>query len=197
MYTCDAFLIFAPIRRSSVKQGAASAGDRHLLPDHVGPNSLQWRPQRSISSLQKQIRCAGLKATAVTGRLLDQQSSGVDMAQYGKSPSGVTVDLGLFTASGGDGDDVFIAIGGIPSIEDVTGSGKGDTLIGNGFNNRLVAGGGDDTVDATQGGADIVTGSAGNDALDVQDTIADDTVNGGAGTDTCSLDPGDLSSLCP
>lgn len=47
-------------------------------------------------------------------------------------------------------------------------------------------------------GSDVICGFGGNDTINSVDTIFNDFVDGGTGTDTCTLDPGvDFSINCP
>ena len=94
-------------------------------------------------------------------------ASGTDTAAYADSDAGVTVDLGSSSASGGHATGDVLS-----SIENLTGSGFGDTLTGDSGANVL----------SGLGGADFLYGGAGNDTLD-----------GGAGID--SLYGGDGSDL--
>ena len=91
---------------------------------------------------------------------------GMDTASYRGSDAAVTVNLATGDASGGHaaGDTVL-------DIENLEGSGHGDSLTGDGASNRLDGGAGDDTL-AGGGGNDRLMGGAG-----------DDTVQGGAGND--------------
>jgi Ca2+-binding RTX toxin-like protein len=73
---------------------------------------------------------------------------GVDAADYREASAGVTVNLAMNTATGGDGSDTLI------SIESVRGSvGYGDSLTGNSGSNTIEGLGGDDTLTGG-GGAD-------------------------------------------
>ncbi|KAA1421286.1 hypothetical protein F0U44_02955 [Nocardioides humilatus] len=79
--------------------------------------------------------------------------------------------------SAGEADDLI-------GIEDATGGGKADTIVGTAGPNTLLGGGAGDTI--TDGpGADDVNGGGGNDTF-VQAVTVDngDTFNGGPGTDT-------------
>ena len=85
--------------------------------------------------------------------------AGFDHANYATSPSAVTVNLTTGTGSGGDaaGDT-------LNSIERVTGSAFGDTLIGRSSSETLFGGNGGDTLNGA-GGSDGLNGQAGQDIL--------------------------------
>jgi Ca2+-binding RTX toxin-like protein len=90
-----------------------------------------------------------------------------DVLSYEHAPSAVQIDLGLSTASGGDGADVLM---GSPLY--VIGSRYGDDLIGDENGNILVGGPGRDTMDGA-GYYDTLYPGRG-----------DDTLDGGPGSDT-------------
>lgn len=101
--------------------------------------------------------------------VLDGGDGNDDAISYDTSDTGVSVNLEQSTASGGDAEgDV------IQSIENLEGSWKADTLVGNALDNDLSGLGGDDWLD----------GGAGNDHL--VGGIGTNTLNGGAGSDTAS-----------
>lgn len=84
---------------------------------------------------------------------------GTDLADYGASAAGVTVDLTAGTGAGGDAtDDTLI------SIENVNGSQQDDTLIGSDANNFFTGNLGNDTIEG-RGGADTMDGSNGINTL--------------------------------
>jgi Ca2+-binding RTX toxin-like protein len=98
--------------------------------------------------------------------------SGNDTASYASSAGGVNVNLATGVGSNNDAQgDVFV------SIENLTGSSFGDTLVGDGSANVLAGGRGNDSL----------SGGAGNDTLDGGDN--DDVLVGGAGANL--LDGGD------
>ncbi len=108
---------------------------------------------------------------------------GIDTASYSSSSKGVRVNLGL---TGTDAQVDFDtpnqneAVGDIlNNIENLIGSGEGDTLTGNNLANVLRGGGGDDRLDG-RGDNDHLIGDKGN-----------DTLIGGAGTDTYVFNAGD------
>ncbi|MGQ7793183.1 M10 family metallopeptidase C-terminal domain-containing protein [Faunimonas sp. B44] len=104
---------------------------------------------------------------------------GIDEASYATAVAGVNVDLALAgaQATGGAGTDTLIA------IENLTGSGFGDTLFGNGAANVIRGGAGNDTLGGRNGDDNLV-GDAGNDILDGGN--GNDILDGGAGTDEAS-----------
>ncbi len=99
---------------------------------------------------------------------------GVDTAAYDLSTAGVIVRLGGVNTGGDAQDDTLIG------IENLTGSGLGDTLVGDARANTLTGGLGGDTLQGGDGndrllggdGVDVLQGGAGRDTLD-----------GGAGSD--------------
>lgn len=118
----------------------------------------------------------------------------IDTVDYSAAAGGpVTVDLALVGPQviGADqGSDTLI------SIENIIGSGLGDTLKGNDFANRIDAGNGGDSV-LGRGGNDLLIGGTGPDTIDAGD--GDDTVAGGIGNDSLiggvGIDTADYSSL--
>ena len=89
---------------------------------------------------------------------------GFDRAMYGYAPVGMDIDISN-PASGtasdgaaGNDDDTLML------IENITGTSKNDTIIGNAFSNSFFGTGGDDFLDGAEG---------------------NDTLDGAGGTDTC------------
>ena len=101
--------------------------------------------------------------------------SGTDTSDYSASTSGVTVNLGTGTASGGDaaGDT-------LSGIESVTGTAYNDNLTGDAGANTLDGGAGNDTL-AGGAGADSLIGGAGTDTADYSGSTTGVTVNLGNG----------------
>lgn len=95
--------------------------------------------------------------------------AGLDEAAFFDSFEPVVADLGLGTATGW-GSDTLI------DVENLTGSGLGDTLTGDGGPNTIVGGSGPDTL-AGEGGDDVLVGGNGVDQAD-----------GGAGSDACQAE---------
>ena len=86
--------------------------------------------------------------------------AGVDTARYGNSGEGVTVNLLFNVASGGTATgDTFIG------VENVTGSGFNDLILGDGLGNVLRGGAGTDTLRGLAGD-DVLNGGAGADKLE-------------------------------
>ncbi|MBX9763033.1 MAG: type I secretion C-terminal target domain-containing protein [Pseudomonadaceae bacterium] len=102
--------------------------------------------------------------------------AGIDTASYIDAGSAVTVNLVVATAqnTGGAGTDT------LNNIENLIGSGFGDTLTGNGSANLLFGGAGGDTL-VGNGGDDILIGGLGG-----------DTMTGGTGKDTFLWQKGGL-----
>ena len=92
--------------------------------------------------------------------------AGVDTVSYSGSDEAVTVDLQVDTGKGGHAEgDVIV------DFSNVLGSGYGDVLRGDAWNNRLSGGSGNDRLSG-RGANDVLEGGAGADRL-----------NGGAGDD--------------
>jgi Ca2+-binding RTX toxin-like protein len=109
---------------------------------------------------------------------------GIDWASFAGAAAGVTASLAAAERSGNTGEalgDVFL------SIENLLGSGFGDTLKGDDGANVLDGGDGNDVLSGA-GGDDLLLGGAGNDSL--RGGLGDDTLEGGAGNDTLGGDAG-------
>lgn len=108
---------------------------------------------------------------------------GTDTVSYASDTTGVTVDLGAMTASGGAaaGDTLF-------NFENATGGSGADTLTGNGDDNVLRGGSGTDTL-VGGGGVDELYGEAGDDILFVDTALysAGNIFDGGDDTDTLQI----------
>lgn len=134
---------------------------------------------------------AGTGADLMDGGTNSPSSAGPnagDTARYVRSAAAVSIDLNLTTVQGGTAgaDSVGDVLTG---IENLVGSAFGDTLTGDGADNRLVGlegndmvsgGGGDDFV-LGDGGNDTLYGDAGEDSISGGD--GDDALYGGSGTD--------------
>ena len=116
--------------------------------------------------------------------------SGRDVADYGRSPSGVTVDLATVGdgAIGGSGDQDTVSAGfdDVLGIESLRGSTGNDTLRGNSDGNFIFGWNGDDLIEGRDGN-DTLSGGAGNDTLNGEN--GSDQFHGGADTDTCDGGP--------
>jgi Hemolysin-type calcium-binding repeat (2 copies). len=102
----------------------------------------------------------------------------------------ITAGSGNNSISGGDGNDTITAGDGNNTISGGDGNdhitvGNGDNYISGGpGNDIIITGNGNNIIDTGTGHDSVHTGS-GNDAIFVgTDLTADDTINGGAGTDT-------------
>jgi Ca2+-binding RTX toxin-like protein len=100
---------------------------------------------------------------------------GVDTADYRTFNNGVTVNLLTGKAEDGTGTDTLI------SIENVTGTNSGDSIIGDQVGNFLKGGGGIDFISAN-GGTDTILAGDGNDT--VLGGSGFDKFDGGQGADT-------------
>jgi Ca2+-binding RTX toxin-like protein len=106
-----------------------------------------------------------------------------DTVTFGERWNPVTVTLDGVGNDGEAGENDFVA----GDVENVTGGGNNDTLIGDGHANRLVGGAGNDTLDGKGGQPDTLQGEAGNDKLDGGPAASYyDVLDGGADTDTVS-----------
>ena len=132
--------------------------------------------------------------TLIGGRGNDTMSggSGTDRVIFGPGPFGAYADLGSGLAVDGFGDTDQMS-----GIENLTGTGVDDTLIGDEAGNSLDGGAGDDFLSGNVG-SDVLTGGDGRDSLDggsgdddLSGGEGDDLFNGGAGDDTIDGGAGD------
>ena len=122
-----------------------------------------------------------------------------DDRQYATRTAGVTVDLGVTTATqgqSGEGDT-------ISGVENVVGTDQGDDLTGSGVSNTISAGGGEDTVDTADTVSDTVDCGTAADSL-TRDTADLDVVEcenvspaliGSPGGFTATAAPGGVMNL--
>jgi Ca2+-binding RTX toxin-like protein len=118
--------------------------------------------------------------------------TGVDTVSYANAVSGVSVNLAILVGqeTSGAGRDI------LKDVENLIGSGFGDTLLGDGLGNTLDGAAGDDALNGGAG-ADWLIGGAGDDALlggSGNDTILDEngtsgaaSIHAGAGDDVIAL----------
>lgn len=85
---------------------------------------------------------------------------------------------------GGEGNDIVRGGAGDDTIFGATGD---DALYGDGGNDRIIGG----------NGRDLLDGGEGADTLDAKDSLAGDSAYGGAGSDVCLVDAGDVQQSCP
>src|SRR6185369_5639775 len=116
------------------------------------------------------------KASHIVNRAVE---NGLTSVQVFRFPNHLCSDNGRAIDQNEDG---LTAISGIERIDLTTGSGI-DTITGGAFDDRIVAGAGNDTIDARTraGGTDVVDGGAGIDTL---------VVNASAETQSVSLNLG-------
>jgi subtilisin family serine protease len=119
--------------------------------------------------------------------------AGVDTATYAARAQGVTVDL----RNTGAQDTIGAGNDTLTGIENLVGSGYGDTLTGDAAANRIDGGAGDDLIDGAAGndvligGANSATGdtlsyASAAGAVTVSLAITKAQITGGGGTDTVS-----------
>jgi len=115
--------------------------------------------------------------------------AGDDAVDYSDATDGVTVDLNAGTSTGGSGTDALSHIedvNGSEAADDITGDDDNtNSLLGEGGNDSLAGGSGDDGVsDYFDGGAGIDTANYGNNTLATTvdlGTLPTSTANGNAG----------------
>ena len=115
----------------------------------------------------------------------NQATAGLgDTIRYAASTA-VNINLATLTASGGEAaGDIIVHVGGVSTIENVTGSNDlatGDVLVGDGRANILSGLDGDDTLTGGAGD-DVLLGGAGNDVISGGD--GEDNIDAGDGDDT-------------
>ena len=142
-----------------------------LLDGGSGDDLLQAKSIPGIDGVLPKL-IGGLGADALHGALQA-------IASYEYSKVGVKVSLELGTAAGAAGDRDTLS-----GINQVWGSGFGDTLTGaNGKTAHLLGLGGDDTLRGLSG-ADDLQGGDGDDVLSTGKGGSQDTLRGGADNDT-------------
>ncbi|WP_298303281.1 tandem-95 repeat protein, partial [uncultured Erythrobacter sp.] len=104
---------------------------------------------------------------------------GVDTARYWLSQTGIAIDLGASTASGGDAEGDQIT-----NVENIIGSAHDDTITGDALDNVI----------AGLGGADALDGGEGTDTLDYSDSVGGIAIDLTAGTGSAGDAAGDTVS---
>jgi Ca2+-binding RTX toxin-like protein len=113
---------------------------------------------------------------------------GIDTIDYdGYERSGVSIDLGAGTASGGG--DQGIGSATLVSIENAVGGQFDDTIKGSSGANQLYGRGGNDTLIGA-GGNDVLEGDDGNDTYVFGRGDGRDTIRDSSGTDTVQFGAG-------
>jgi Ca2+-binding RTX toxin-like protein len=111
--------------------------------------------------------------------------AGFDIADYGASPSAVTIDMGSSANSGGDAlGDILIgieAVGGSNFADVLTGDTGANTIWGRAGNDLISGAAGNDTLYG-EAGTDTLAGGDGDDVL--IGGAGADGLNGGSGIDT-------------
>ncbi len=117
-------------------------------------------------------------------------AGGTDTLDFSGYFSNQTIDLreGFFSNIGGLTGNVAIAVGA--RIENARGGSGADVIHGNGLNNNIAGGDGDDRIDGGTGGSNYLRGDAGADTIaggagfdDINGNMGDDTLDGGEGND--------------
>jgi hypothetical protein len=126
--------------------------------------------------------CAG---TAATCDLTMDASKSVTATfdSSGGPTCTITGTEGSDVVKGTAGDDVICLLGGNDKAK---GLGGNDIIFGGDGNDEIYGG----------AGADELNGEGGDDLLDGADGFANDTLDGGTGTNTCVADPGDTLVNC-
>ncbi|SFD94198.1 calcium-binding protein, partial [Salipiger profundus] len=107
--------------------------------------------------------------------------SGTDTADYSGNGIGGVIDLFGGTATFGAITENLI------SIENAIGGAGNDELIGNGVNNLLQGGAGNDTLRADSDAGDTLLGEAGDDFIEAIGVSGSGLADGGSGNDTIAM----------
>jgi Tol biopolymer transport system component len=123
---------------------------------------------------------------------------GNDIVRGDAGADRLTGALGNDTLNGGPGTDTALFPGSTRVVANlITEFARGvglDVLLGI---EKLSGSSAGDTLTGSTPTANVLSGLGGNDTLRTKDNVTNDTVNGGAGTDTCVKDGGDASTGCP
>jgi hypothetical protein len=131
----------------------------------------------------------GLTTTALTGIITAATVDASTMT--GALTMNIAAAAGLTTLTGGSSADTLRG----DAASTINGGGGNDTIVG-GTGNDVLNGDGDDDAITTGAGTDTVSGGAGNDTiLSVGNLTALDSIDGGNGTDTLSVNNTSLLTL--
>jgi Ca2+-binding RTX toxin-like protein len=123
---------------------------------------------------------------------------GNDIVRGDAGADRLTGALGNDTLNGGPGTDTVLYAGSTRVVANLAtefARGLGlDELLGI---EKLSGSNASDSLTGSTPTANVLSGLGGNDTLRTKDNVINDTVNGGAGTDTCVKDGGDASTGCP
>ena len=155
----DAHKLFGTVNDDSI----AGLGGNDILEGGAGDDTLE-------GGAGNDLLVGGAGADTLVG------GAGKDTISYRNSMEGVTINLNLGTARGGDAKGDILGRG----IENVIGSMHDDMLTGTDYANSLWGLAGDDTLYGGEGD-DTLYGGEGDDTLDGGDN--NDTLTGGAGAD--------------
>lgn len=179
-------VVVQSIERLLVKTG--SGNDNLVMGDQDDHVETGGGDDRLNGGSGNDVLMGGSGNDTITGGVgSDSQNGGLgsDVLNYGTSTSGVNVDIGLNTASGGDanGDTIsgFETVYGGAGYDTLAGSAGANLMTGNDGNDSLSGGGGNDTL-LGGAGADTLTGGAGADSL--AGGSSSDSLDGGTSADT-------------
>jgi Ca2+-binding RTX toxin-like protein len=169
----------ANVRRSSISEGAG-LGDSirsvvsQLVCSRTGESAVNDVITGLYGDLQERLIGFGGDDVLIGGAGGDELlgGNGSDTASYETAPAGLTASLADSSINTGHAAGDTYAL-----IENLTGSGLGDTLIGNSGANTLIGGAGNDRL-LGGGGQDMIDGGAGSDtaglSLNFNDYIVHD-----------------------
>lgn len=146
--------------------------------------------------------CTAISTTEVACRAADTTELVVIAGDQDDNVTSSLAALGVTLIGGAGNDNLY----GGPGNDTISGLAGNDTINGNAGNDTLNGDDGNDTLGGDQGndtltegrGNDTHIGSEGNDTLNaVDNVIANDSLDGGLGFDTCNRDTGDTAINCP
>ncbi len=172
-------------RSADILDESGSTGDDALL---GGSGNDRLRGGRGADSLFGGPGLDVFESPAFDGPDSISGGGGFDAVDYGSRAVGIRVSLDRKRNDGraGERDNV----GPANDVEGANGGELGDVLTGNGAGNLLSGGPGPDTITG-RAGTDILNGGPGDDVVYALDGLVD-SVDGGADSDTASVDAVDM-----